>query len=738
MSDTFSLADVQNMQAGGGEVYSLDAVRAMSAPRTAPKGIADRMYESSFGPALFKALAGNLGTPQGNAEALDTFVGGPLRAAAGIGSTLLYPVDKAMDLIQGDRGQTPGGRSVPSRNEERRASIDQFFRENFNPESPSFKGAKLGTEIAGTLGVGPALGATVRALPIASPALTAFGNALASGGMSTGASTLGPVADLGIRAAGSAVAGGAATGLVDPASAGTAALISGTIPLAARAVNAAGTAGAQMVRNVMTKPDVRAARDIAAMAGADPSDLAALARLRDTLRQPGPEIIGGQRTVPEILQSPEISQLQRTVGAVQSGPMVQRAADREAARREVLERIAPIANRSQTAQEVGNAITEYAIPAERQASRRVSELFNSVPPEEAMMHLPLQQMQQAQTRYVGPGSFGAGRGAVEDAMQAATNIGMNQASLTPRVVPFDQIQSLRSSIGEAISEARRAGRNQSAAALTQMKAAIDNKVAEVAMGNAAPGEVFTPQAVDAWGQALAAHSAKKLQFNTGPQAALFRRGSDGLPLVQGAEVPGRFFNASPSQVSDAQSFRRLVADDPNLVGELRRYALSDAAGQTNQLGNLSPAKFNKWLDARAGATGEIFTDQQRAWLRAIGDDLRRSALAESLGRSTGSDTMQKAASMMRLGMVDNPAARWAASRIPLGSQALDFMSGPLRAARAERIGGLLMDPERTAGLLDTFIATRQPAATGGLLGAALAENPALLQSAPLLLTAPQR
>lgn len=352
------------------------------------------------------------------------------------------------------------------------------------------------------------------------------------------------------------------------------------------------------------------------------------------------------------------------------------------------------------------------------------------------MELPLQRMQNAQTRFVGPGSFGKGEASVEQAMRTATDIGMDPATMTPRVVPFDQIQALRSSVGEAITEARRYGRNQAAAALTTIKNAIDDKVAQVASGTRQPGEVFTPQAIDTWGQALQAHAAKKVQFNTGPQAGLYRQGGDGLPLAQGGEVPRRFFNANASQVSDAQSFRRFVQDDPQLMQDLRSYAVSDAARQTDRFGNLTNSKFSRWLEAREGATGQLFTEQQRTWLRAIADDLRRADAAESLGRSTGSDTAQKAASMMRLGLVDNPAARWMAGRMPLGNTVLDYISGPARTARAERLSSLLLDPEKTAGLLDVFVATQRPKATG-LLGTG-AGDPLLYRGAPLLLTGGSR
>lgn len=744
MSESFTLDQVRKME-GGGETFTLDDVRAMAGGGNAkPRERTTTLGRASFAggvPAVAASVAEGMGTPQGRAEALNFLAGGPLRAVTGIGNTILrgkaWLEDQLYDAMNNGRSSEPSPFGTAQR--ERMALQDQFFAEHFNPASVAFKAGQIGTEVAGTSGVGPVLAAPIRALGGGSRTATALANAIESGGMRTGVRGLNRAADLGVRSAGGAITGGASVALVDPANAEVGAALGASLPVATRGVNLALTGAGQLARTVRPAPgmsgsDVRAARNVASMAGAESLD--DIAGLSAALRQQGPRIIPGAQTVPEVVQVPGVSQLQRSVRAVAPDRFVARDAEQELARREVLERIAPVGPFQEVAEQVGSNITGYAIPAERVARQRVSELFDAIPSQEATMHLPLQRMQDAQTRFVGPGSFGKGEASVEQAIRTATDVGMDQATLSPRVVPFNQIQALRSSIGEAITEARMYGRNQAAAALTQMKNAIDDKVAEVAAGTRQPGEVFTPQAIDTWGQALREHALKKSQFNTGPQAGLFRQGGDGLPLAQGAEVPRRFFNANASQVSDAQSFRRLVRDDPRLMADLRSYAVSDAARQTDRFGNLTSAKFNRWLDAREGATGEVFTEQQRTWLRAIADDLRRADLAESIGRSTGSDTAQKAASMMRLGLVDNSAGRWLAGRLPGGNTALDYIAGPARQARADRLSELLLDPALTADLLDVYVRS-QRSRPSGLPGVG-AGDPLLYRSAPLLLTGPSR
>lgn len=85
--------------------------------------------------------------------------------------------------------------------------------------------------------------------------------------------------------------------------------------------------------------------------------------------------------------------------------------------------------------------------------------------------------------------------------------------------------------------------------------------------------------------------------------------------------------------------------------------------------------------------------------------------------------------MTGLGLVDSAGANLAASHFPAGRALLDFLRGPARAAKAERIGGLLADPERLSGLLGQLIATQQPK-PAGLLAPAM--DPLMYRSAPLL------
>ncbi|QJW84370.1 hypothetical protein HK414_13035 [Ramlibacter terrae] len=802
MSETFSLSDVRKMaeadSSGGGETFSIGQVRAMAQEQPAPATGASAL--ALVNPAVQAAA---LFSPEGRTQ-LGRFAAGGVRGAADIGNTILnaggWLADKGINAVrQPTLSDLVTGKPQPGKrwNADREASLNEFFDERIPQGDVAGNMGRIGMNVAGTMGVGPAMAFPLRAAGAAVPALsstlTPVANAVSSSGMSTGlnvgrnAPLAARAGDMALRVAGGAAGGYAGAGLVDPNSAEMGALFGGAAPpvlQGARAVTRGLGTAASALRPApgVSGADMRSARDIAAMAGVDPNDLQAVAQVRDALRQSGPGIIPGQRTVPEILQMPGVSQLQRSVQAVQPAPFVARNAEREGARREVLERIAPIGNRAEVQQEVGDAISEYAIPAHQQAQQRVSRLFEGVDPfGEARVNLPIDEMQAGVDRFLGPGTFGTGRharGAVDEARRIGTmelpaitptrvaasrqpqdllqavrqagginplsaggmnneirEFGQRQARTTglvrnqgrtidelaglmhergylqsadpaelleamrlnlrgqpvyaadiaddafrgrlersmgdapqggavPQPVPFDELQNLRSSITEKWAEARKFGNNREAAALDVQRKAIDAQLERLAAGEGQPGEYFGADMVQSYQQARQAHAAKQQQFKTGPQAGMFRRGGSGLPQMQGGQIPPKFFNGNGSQVSDAQSFRRLVQDDPRLMDELRRYAVSEGASKTTANGNLSASKFGQWLDSRAGATGEIFSPQQQAWLKAIAEDLKQAANAESLGRSTGSDTAQKAASMMRPGLLDNPGARYAVGKIP--------------------------------------------------------------------------
>lgn len=147
-------------------------------------------------------------------------------------------------------------------------------KQDFDATYGDSTAAKLGRvagQVAATAPVGGAIGTAVKATS-AAPVVQAVGNAIASGGMSTG-KNLGVMADLAARATGGAIAGGASAGLVDPGSAGVGAAIGAGLPVAVKA----GGAVANTLMRTAGKA-VPEAGEAAAAAAAQPTQKMATAR----------------------------------------------------------------------------------------------------------------------------------------------------------------------------------------------------------------------------------------------------------------------------------------------------------------------------------------------------------------------------------------------------------------------------------------------------------------------------
>lgn len=294
--------------------------------------------------------------------------------------------------------------------------------------------------------------------------------------------------------------------------------------------------------------------------------------------------------------------------------------------------------------------------------------------------------------------------------------------ILPKAIPFQQVQNLRGSLNEAWKDASMRGRNQEAAALKGMITDIDNKVKQVVAGNGNPNEAFPADIAQTWKEALAAHADKKARFDTGPQARMFRQGGDGQPAIQGAEIPREFFNGRASQIEDAQAFKRLTQSNPDLAKALKSYAMTDAAQQTTKDGMLSANKLNKWIDSRSGALKETMSEQDRALLNEIVQGVNAADYAATGGMAKGSNTAQNLEATKRLlgnGMLDSGATNLLFSRTPFiggfTGPMLDSLRKTAQAGKAEKLGGLLADPEAFGKELQKFMKRQQPGKVQGLL-----------------------
>jgi len=283
------------------------------------------------------------------------------------------------------------------------------------------------------------------------------------------------------------------------------------------------------------------------------------------------------------------------------------------------------------------------------------------------------------------------------------------------------VDALRKSIGQAQRAASKdPERATEALALGKMREAIDGRIDEVVRGDGAIDETLPIE----WANALTdAQRLKRTQvekFRTGPQAAAFDRGVDGLPKLQGGEFASKVWGNRPGIADDIKQFRQVMDEKPALLGKFRSMVTTEGAGTATAGGELS-SKFVRWVDnALPGLKAGFETDQVKA-LQRIAADIKRANAGASAGMSRGSNTYQNAANALSLGLLDSPLLNTAANRVPmvnaLTGPGLQWMRESAREKMARELSSLLADPAQAANAL---LRLSRPQSQNPLIAASLA------------------
>jgi hypothetical protein len=818
-----STADLQALQRGDLSAVSTAGLHALQGESSAP----------APAPSYLEQVKANM---LGTGQAFNQLLMGGLRGAAGIGATLQHALNPAeWGNAQADK--------------DRRASIDDFFRENSDPNSFAFGQGKLGAEVAGTMGVGGALGNVAKFAGASAPIV----DALSSAGFTAGARTPGvlpALANMGTRVAGGAATGAASTALVSPADALGGAVVGGALPPAIALMGKSGAIAADMWRKMVSSGDAAgAAALVKALDAATPADRAAIVA---NLRAAPTLVDGASPTVAQALQTPQASILQRVVYDSPGGSALRnKVVAQNQARIAALEGVAATdpTGLAMARESLGQSITRQVMPERDAAMQRVRELYDSVDPAgEIRLQLPLDEFAAARDKFLGPGTFGQGKATAQalktaqdigtettDAVvtkmgqpaaieatlgRAVRRVGIDPAELgnqsgyagevrylkqsgfgknlvnkngqsleqvaermhadgyldapdahelitklteeasgspvfsrygdasrmaanksapdlrvtpgtsTPVALDWPTLQNFRSSLGDAAAQADSQGLTRASAALNAMRSAISGRVDEAAaIGALKPGESFPQDAYARWLDANAAHGDRIDRFDTGPLAGIFRTGPNGEPALQGGEIAARAWGARPGLADDVQAFRRLIADNPQTLGQFRSMVTTEGAGTADAAGNLT-TKFSKWVRNTLPGLRETFSPEQVTTLERIAQDIDRQASAAKLGTSLGgSNTYQNASNALGLGVMDSPIVSKAAGAIPFVGRVLgpgvEGLKETARAGKAAKLAGLLSDSNDAARAIESLLGPDRFQAQG-LLG------PALLRAAPVM------
>lgn len=189
------------------------------------KSLLNKALAASPAGMIAGLVSGDKDTLQGVKDA----IAGGVRGAGSIGSTLYEatPIGTAERMLK--------GKGFLESRKNRVDDMDYAARHiGADPESATYQAGKVGTEIAGTAGIGGALGQVVSNAGKSAPYAQKLASALESGGLKLGsppANTVGgKIADMLTRTGAGAASGAAMTGAVNPEDTGTGAVIGGILP----------------------------------------------------------------------------------------------------------------------------------------------------------------------------------------------------------------------------------------------------------------------------------------------------------------------------------------------------------------------------------------------------------------------------------------------------------------------------------------------------------------------------
>lgn len=235
-------------------------------------------------------------------------------------------------------------------------------------------------------------------------------------------------------------------------------------------------------------------------------------------------------------------------------------------------------------------------------------------------------------------------------------------------------------------------------------------------------DVMPPKAYKKLEEARALTRYRKDRFDKGPSFNMTQTGRDGMPQLNGAEIPEAYFNSKASQAADIGQFAKSLPGNDDAWQALRNYALSDLLqASQNKNGDLLHSKFSGWTKNRSQALKGLLSQNQFDSLDAVGSDLARADEAANLGRAIGSNTAQN---QFGFGILSSPVTT---AITPKSVQAANKIAAHLIG---KKVGEALLNPDIAKRSLEAYGSLNSPNGfQNGLLlsGRKLANGKGLLE-----------
>lgn len=638
----------QILQSQLGTAPKKESNLAKSALRLSTPASAAAALASEEGRSDLKTAA--MGAARGVKDVIDT--GAEFLAA---GYDRLTGNDKAnvSSLVTGERPGEAG--RVRRMNDAGKAEFKQEYG-----DSGLASASRIGGNIAATYPVGGILGTGAKLV-----GATRIGNALASGGMTTGAAVapnlLARATDMGIRMAGGAGTGYASAGLVDPEAANTGAAVGALLPPVTAVAGKAGDVLASVVRPFTKGGQERIAGDVLRKFSTNPEAAA-------NLRAAGEVVPGSAPTAVMAAGDEGLAGLSRTLQSADpryAAELSARAASQNAARTAALEDVAGNTGKLALAKEARDAATGSmreavldsagSLPA-KQVLDKIDRLLKD--PENAGK-LSQQALNSIKNQIAGvPGMHGNRVGGFVD---EAGNVNARA------------LYAIRKDINDILEgklQGEAGNLRFASGQLVKVKKAID-------------------EAID--------QASRRVEMSSG--RALMPAGAN---IERAGMAPAASAGPRPSWQGylDEYTQRSIPINQMEKLDEVLKAV---STGTVDKSGNaiLSAAKLNNLLRNQAKDLQKTLAPEQLDLLRRLAADLNASQLASTAGKAVGSNTVQNLAGVNVLQTaLGNKLGGSAPAQSVLG-RLLQLPYGASNTMIQNRLANALLDPKEAARLMAT-------------------------------------
>lgn len=507
--------------------------------------------------------------------------------------------------------------------------------------------ARVGGNIAATYPVGGVLGAGAKAA-----GLTRLGNALTSGGFSTGApvanNLLARAGDMGIRMAGGAGTGYVAAGMIDPDAANTGAAIGAALPPVAKVAGAAGAGVASLVRPFTKGGQEKIAANVLREFSTNPQALA-------NIRQAAPVVDGSMPTTIMAAGDEGLAGLSRTLQSADpryAAELSTRLSAQNAARTKALEAVAGNTGKLKIAENARDAVTGPMREA-------VLDAAGSLPARPVLASID--------RLLANPDNAG------KISQQALREFRARIAEFSPDgQINARALYAIRKDINDVLGgklQGESGNLRNASRQLIKVKGLIDDAI-DLASRRVEPSA----------GRAVMPYGGN-----------MERAGAAG-PVGSSAPRP-----------TWSQYLQRYTQESIpiNQMEKLDEVLKSVSTGTVDQSGNavLSAAKMNNLLRNRAKELQEVLSPEQMDLLRRVSADLNAGQLAANAGKAVGSNTVQNLAGVNVLNtLLGNKMGGSTAAQSLLG-RILQMPYGASNKMIQDRLGAAMLDPKEAARML---------------------------------------